>query len=160
MVIIKRLERRIMRRNDALHIFHMCVRESPVFRDIRIIEIHPIVNNVRNYVDEPRECIPHKLDTFGSGFIGSRHKYSAALIDFKRKNRVHNTFNFSKLPLRLFGMLLNKPEDRCAQLAVLGLQIVLEVAHFLRVFLDHGRRPRFQDGENKLPQFSRNNTLV
>ena len=160
MVIIKRLDWCVMWRDDALNIFHMCIRESPVFRDIRIIEIHPIVNNIRDDVDETRQCIPHKLDTLGDGFISCRHKYSAALIDFKHKNCVHDTFNLSKLPFGLFGMLLNKTEDRCAQLAVLDMQIVLEVAHFLRIFLHHGRRPWLQDGENKLTQFSRNDALV
>ena len=72
-VIIKCLQGCIMRRNYRLDIFHMRLRESPMFRDIRIIKIDPVMYNRREDVDKTCQCTPHKLDTFGRGFVCSRH---------------------------------------------------------------------------------------
>ena len=108
-----------MRRNDALDILHMRRRESPMLRDIRIIEIHAVFNNSGDHVYQACQCIPHKLDALRGGFVGSRHQHGATLVDFKFQDCIHDPLNLSKLPLGLFAVLLKEPDDSRPHLSVL-----------------------------------------
>ena len=96
-----------------------------MFRDIRIIEIHAVVNNRRNNINKTKQCVLHKLDTFRGGFVSSRHKNRAALIDFEFKDCIYDSLNLSELGLRLFRVLLDKPDDSRPKFAVFRLEIIL-----------------------------------
>ena len=107
-----------MRRDDRPDILHMRLRESPMFRDIRVIKINPVHNNRREDVDKTRQCIPHKLDTLRSSFIGRGHQDRAAFIDFKSHKCIQDSLNLSELGFGLFAILLEESDDRCFHLLV------------------------------------------
>ena len=143
-----------MRRNDTLDVLHVRLRESPMLRDIRVIKIHAIFYNSGDDINKARQCIPHKLYALYGGFVGGRHEHSATLVDFKFQDCIYDTLNLSKLPLGLFPVLLNESDDIGAHLSVLRLEIVLQLTHFLCVFLDHRGGCGLEEAEEELSQFA------